>query len=325
MFISRNTVKTGFMTIKFKTYLKLLKESATAFMDDNGMKLCASLAYYTVFSIGPLLLVILSLAGLFFEQESLNGRVIAQIQSLVGQEGAATIKDIITNMQQQNSASKFSIIGIIILIVGATGVFAEIQDSINYIWSIKAKPKKGWLKYLKDRLLSFSLIVGVGFLLIVSLLVNTVVDALTDRLQMMFADVAVVFFQVLNHLVVYIVVSGMFAVIYKVLPDARIAWKDALIGASFTGVLFLIGKVAIGLYLGNSDFGNTYGAAASIIILLSWIYYSAIILYYGAEFTKVYALNEGAGIKPYETAVFVVKEEAKEMPNHHHSGGMADA
>ncbi|RYD57173.1 MAG: YihY/virulence factor BrkB family protein [Sphingobacteriales bacterium] len=313
------------MAIKIKTYLRLLKESATAFIDDNGMKLCASLAYYTVFAIGPLLLVILSLAGLFFEQEAVNGKVVYQIQSLVGAEGAATIMDIIKNMQQQNTATKFSIIGIVVLIISATGVFAEIQDSINYIWSIKAKPKKGWLKYLKDRLLSFSLIVGIGFLLIVSLLASTVVDALTERLQMMFADVAVIFFLILNHVITYIVVSGMFAVIYRVLPDARIAWKDALIGASFTGVLFLIGKIAIGLYLGNSDFGNTYGAAASIIILLSWVYYSAIILYFGAEFTKVYALNEGAGIKPYETAVFVVKEEAKELPHKHHKGGVADA
>lgn len=303
------------MKIKFKTYFRLLKESAMEFSNDNALKLCASLAYYTIFSIGPLLLVILSLAGLFFEQETVTGRVFNQIRTLVGQEGAKQIQDIIINMQQQNTAAKFSIIGIIVLLVGATSVFAEIQDSINYIWSIKAKPKKGWLKYLKNRLLSFSLIIGLGFLLIVSLLVNTVVDAITERLQALFADVAVIFFQIFNYLLIYVIVSGIFAVIYKVLPDARIKWKDVLIGASFTGVLFLLGKILIGLYLGNSDF-NTYGAAASIIILLTWVYYSSAILYFGAEFTKVYALNEGGGIEPYDTAVFILKNEVKELPHH---------
>lgn len=304
------------MASRVRNYFNLLKEAVSEFNDDNALKLCASLAYYTVFSIGPLLLVVLSLAGLFFEQNAVTGSVYAQMQSLVGKEGATQILDIIRNMQQQNTAAKFSIIGIMVLLVGATSVFAEIQDSINYIWSIKAKPKRGWLKYLKNRLLSFYLILGIGFLLIVSLLVNSIVDAITGKLQQMFADVAVVFFVIFNYILLYVIICGLFGIIYKVLPDARIRWKDALIGASFTGVLFLIGKVAIGIYLGSSDFSSTYGTAASVIILLTWIYYSSAILYFGAEFTKVYALEFGGGIKPYETAVFILKNEVKELPKH---------
>ena len=188
------------------------------------------------------------------------------------------------------------------------------QNSINFIWSIRAKPKKGWLKYLKNRLLSFSLIIGIGFLLIVSSLINTLTDAFTDKLREMFVDAAVIIFQVFNILLLYVIISFLFAVIYKVLPDARIKWKDAFTGAGFTGVLFILGKFLIGVYLGNSNLGNTYGAAASVIIILSWVYYTSIILYFGAEFTKVYALNKGGGIEPYDTAVFIIKREVKELP-----------
>ena len=302
------------MASKIKEYLNMMKKSFMEFADDNVIKLSASLAYYTVFAIGPLLLVIISLTGLFFERETVTGNIYWQIRSLIGEDGARQVLSIIENMQQQNSAAKFSIIGIIILLFGATTVFADIQDSINYIWSIRAKPKKSWLKFLKNRLLSFSLIVGIGFLLIVSLLINTLTDALTGRLMEMFQNTAVVFFQAFNVLLLYAIISFLFAVIYKVLPDAKIRWKDAFVGATFTGVLFLLGKFLIGLYLGNSELGNTYGAAASVIIILSWVYYTSIILYFGAEFTKVYALMKGGGIEPYETAVFIIKREAKELP-----------
>lgn len=302
------------MSVKgIKNYFKLLLEAGKEFIADNVIKLSGSLAYYTVFSIGPLLLVLISLVGLFYERETVTGSVYIQMQTLIGTDGANGVMDIIKQMQQQNDAAKFSVIGLIVLIFGATSVFADIQDSINYIWSIRAKPKKGWLKFLKNRMLSFSLIVGVGFLLIVSLFVNTLTDLLTSRLQRLFADQAVIFFKVVNVLILFTVISFLFAVIYKVLPDAFISWKDALVGASFTGVLFLVGKFAIGIYLGQSDIANTYGAAASIIIILSWVYYSSIILYFGAEFTKVYALSVGRGVKPYDNAVFIIKREAKEL------------
>ena len=296
------------------SYFKLLKESFSEFSADNVIKLSASLAYYTVFSIGPLLLVIISLTGLFFDPASVTGKIYEQMSNLIGEQGADQLINILQNIREQNTAAKFSIIGTVILIFGATTVFADIQDSINYIWSIKAKPKKGWLKYLKNRLLSFSLVIGIGFLLIVSLLVNTITDTLTDKLRDIFIDAAVIIFQVFNVLLLYAIISVLFAVIYKVLPDARIRWKDAFVGAGFTGFLFILGKFLIGFYLGNSELGNTYGAAASVIIILSWVYYTSIILYFGAEFTKVYALRKGGGIEPYDTAVFIIKREVKELP-----------
>lgn len=302
------------MAARVKKYFSLLKQAIAEFSADNVIKLSASLAYYTVFSIGPLLLVIISLTGLFFEQQAVTGKLYTQMQSLVGAEGATQLLNIIQSLREQNAAAKFSLIGIVLLVFGATSVFADIQDSINFIWSVKAKPKRGWLKFLTNRLLSFSLILGIGFLLIVTLIVNTLTDALTDRLRNMFAETGVVMFQVVNMTILFLIISCLFAVIYKVLPDARIRWKDSFVGAFFTGFLFLIGKFAIGYYLGNSDIANTYGAAASIIVILSWVYYTSIILYFGAEFTKVYALNYGGGIAPYDTAVFVIKREAKEMP-----------
>ncbi len=303
------------MLAKVKTYFKLLKEAYDEFSSDNVVKLSASLAYYTVFSIGPLLLVIISLTGLFFEKERITGNLYSQMNGLIGKEGADQLMSIIQQMQQQNTAAQFSIIGIALLVFGATTVFADIQDSINYIWSIRAKPKKGWLKFLTNRLLSFSLLVGVGFLLVVSLLINTITDLLTSRLQRLFAEETVIVFKGLNLLILFVIISFLFSVIYKVLPDARIRWKDAMVGATFTGLLFLLGKFLIGVYLGSSSIASTYGAAASIIIILSWVYYSSIILYFGAEFTKVYALKMGKGIQPYQTAVFIIKREAKELPN----------
>jgi membrane protein len=297
------------------SWFKLFKETISEFSNDNVVKLSASLAYYTIFSVGPLLLVIISLTGLFFETESVTYQMYAQMRSLVGEEGARQILNIIDNMRAQNIAAKYSIIGGVILAFGATGIFADIQDSINYIWSIRAKPKKGWLKFITNRLLSFSIILGIGFLLIVSLLINLMTDAMVGRLQKLFDTQMVILFQVLNIALLFAIITTLFAVIYKVLPDARIKWKDAFIGAGFTGMLFIIGKFLIGYYLGSSEMGNTYGAAASIIIILSWVYYTSIILYFGAEFTKVYAINRGGGIKPYDTAVFIIKREAKELPN----------
>lgn len=297
-----------------KKILSLLKEAVKEFSADNVVKLSASLAYYTVFSIGPLLLVIISLTGLFFEQATITGSIYAQMQSLIGKQGADQLLAIIRQMQQQNDAAKYSIVGFVILVFGATTVFADIQDSINYIWGIKAKPKRGWLKFIKNRVLSFSLIIGIGFLLIVSLLVNSLADLLTNQLLRFFTDDIVIVFKAVNLLVLFVLITFLFSVVYKVLPDARISWKDARIGATFTGILFIIGKFLIGFYLGSSNMANTYGAAAAIIIILSWVYYTSIILYFGAEFTKVYALQIGKGIHPYDTAVFIEKREVKELP-----------
>jgi membrane protein len=298
----------------FIKFLTLFKTAAIGFSRDNAFKLSASLSYYTVFALCPLLIIIISLAGFFYGKQAAQGELYTQINDLVGTDVALQIQAIITNIQHSHSSTIGAIIGAIILIIAATGVFTEMQDSINYIWSVRAKPKREWLKFLINRLLSFSLVIGMGFLLLVSLIMNWLVDLLSDRLVKMFPQDTVLLFQVVNMVIMLVVITGLFAVIFKILPDAKIVWKDSLFGSSITAILFLLGKFLISYYIGKANLGMTYGTAASIIIILSWVYYSAVILYYGAEFTKMYALQHGHGIRPKDTAVFIIKKESKEVP-----------
>ena len=291
----------------------MLKEAAKAFSGDNAVKLSAALSYYTIFAIGPLLVIVLSLSGIFLGEAAVEGKLYGQIRGLIGSEAAKQVQEIIQNIQKTNNSTIGAIIGGIVLVIGATGIFAEIQDSINYIWSLKAKPKRGFIKLLMNRLLSFSLIISLGFLLIVSLVANALMDILNERLTRFFPDTMVYIIYGLNIVLLLAVISLLFAIIFKVLPDGKIKWKDAFVGAFFTSILFLIGKSAIGYYLGNSKLGSTYGTAASVVIILTWVYYTSIILYFGAEFTKIYALEFGGGIVPNETAVFIIKQEAKEL------------
>jgi membrane protein len=242
-----------------------------------------------------------------------QGKVYQQIKGLVGDGAALQIQDIIQNIEQSQLSTSGAILGVIVLLVGATGVFTEIQESINFIWSIKAKPKKGLVKVLVNRLISFSLIISIGFLLLVSLIINALVELLQDRLTALFDDASVYIFLGINYGILLLVITTLFAIIFRVLPDATIHWKDAIVGAVFTTGLFLIGKFLIGFYLSISSIGITYGTAASIVLILLWVYYTSIILYFGAEFTKVYALRHGSGIQPDKTAVFIVKQEAHEL------------
>ena len=297
-----------------KKVANLFKHTGVGFIDDNCFKLSAALSYYTVFALAPLLIIIISLADIFFKRDAVQGKIYGEINTLVGSEAAKQIQDIIANMQSSQTSTSGAIIGSIILIIGATGVFTEMQDSINYIWSVKAKPKKGWLKFLTNRLLSFSLVVGMGFVLLVSLIINALLNLLSERLTRLLSDYTVTVFNLINYAIILVVITVLFAFIFKVLPDAIIAWKDAFMGAMLTAALFIIGKIGIGFYLGKANLDVTYGTAASIIVILVWVYYSSIILYFGAEFTKMYALQAGAGIRPKDTAVFIIKKESKEVP-----------
>lgn len=300
---------------KIRNFFAVIKDAGIAFSDDNAFKLSASLSYYTIFALGPLLIIIISLTGIFFGRDAVRGKLYEQINGVVGSQAALQIQQIIANIHHSHTTVSGTIVGAVILIIAATGVFTEMQGSINFIWSVKAKPKKGWLKYLINRLISFSLVVGLGFLLLVSLVISALLNLLSDKLAAIIPHYTIYLFDVVNKGITLIAITGLFTVIFKVLPDATISWKDALIGAAFTAILFLFGKFLIGFYLGRSNLDITYGTAASIVIILTWVYYSSLILYYGAEFTKVYALSEGAGIKPKQTAVFIVKKEAKEVSN----------
>jgi membrane protein len=296
----------------FKGLWKVLKQSFRGFSDDKVMKLSASLAYYTVFSMGPLLIVIIYLCSLFFGREAIEGSIYGQIQSFVGSDTAKQLQDIIKNASVGDKGKVAAIIGVITLLIGATSVFAEIQDSINSVWGIKPKPKKSWLKMLINRLLSFSVIVSLGFLLLVSLGVSYLVEALSKSLSRAFPDVTVVVFYIINLLLSFAVIGTLFAVIFKVLPDAKIKWRDVIAGAIATALLFMLGKFAISFYIGQSDVGSTYGAAGSLVVLLVWVYYSSIILYFGAEFTKAYAVEFGSAIHPNDYAVITRQVEVEE-------------
>lgn len=294
---------------KLKEYYSFAEEVFSEFSTDNATKLSASLSYYTIFSLAPMLVVIISVAGIFYGREAIQGQLYGQINWLIGKDAAAQVEELIKNARLSQKSGIAAIIGTITLMLGATGVFAEIQDSINFIWSLKAKPKSGILKYLFNRLLSFSLILSLGFLLIVSLLVNTFLDIFSQRLQLFFENITVYMFMFINLAIVFSVITLLFATIFKVLPDGRIAWKDAFIGASVTAILFMVGKFLIGYYLGQSKITTTFGAAGSVVIILLWVYYSSTILFLGAEFTKVYTRHYGTPIRPNRNAVLLEKKE----------------
>ena len=293
---------------------KILYQAWDSFVEDGCMKFAASLSYYTIFAVAPLLIILISLVGAIFGRDAVEGRVYEQIQMVVGSEAALQIQSIIANLQKTQNTTIGTIIGALVLFVGATGVFTEIQGSINFIWSVRAKPKKGWLKYIINRLLSFVLVLALGFLLLLSQIASALLSVLDHELVRHFPNYTVYLINTINVIVMLVSLTGLFMVIYKVLPDAIISWRDALVGALFTTLLFLGGRYLISLYLGKSNLDVTYGTAASIIIILTWVYYSSIILYFGAEFTKAFALESGHGIRTKSTAVFIVKREEKEIP-----------
>jgi membrane protein len=286
-----------------KSIGKLFRESFNGFLDDNALKLSAALSYYTIFSLPPLLIIIISLSGLFFGADAVRGHIFGQINDLVGNGAALQIQEILKNVTLSQSNVFATAVGIIVLLIGASGVFSEIQDSLNQIWGIKAKPKRGIAKFLYNRLMSFSMIGSVGFLLLVSLIINSVVDVFNKRLALIFPHDIIFLFYGSNILIVFGIITLLFTIIFKTLPDGKIDFKDSLIGASFTAFLFMIGKFAIGAYLSRYNVASIYGAAGSVILILAWVYYSAIILYFGAEFTKVFACNHGHKIIPNEYSV----------------------
>ena len=281
----------------------LFKETFRGSMNDNVLQLSAALSYYTIFSLPPLLIIIISLSGIFFGADAVRGVIFVQIKGLVGNGAAMQIQEIIKNVKLSNSNIFATALGIIILLIGASSVFAEIQDSVNYIWGIKAKPKRGLIKFLYNRLMSFSMIGSVGFLLLVGLIINSIIDILNKRLAIFIPQDAIILLLTVNTLLGFIIITLLFTFIFKTLPDGKIAYRDCIIGASFTAFLFMIGKFVISFYLGRYDIASVYGAAGSIILIFAWVYYSAIILYFGAEFTNVYAQTYGQKIIPNEYTI----------------------
>ena len=307
---------------KAKKALKIIKATFSGFFADKGMKLSASLSYTTIFAMGPMLLLVMSLASVFFGQDAVEGKIFSQLNGLLGAGAAKQLQEIIRNIQFSGKTNFALITSIVALIIGATSLFAEIQDSVNIIWRVKAKPKRGWLNFLKNRLLSMSLIVSLGFVLIVSLIVNGAIQVLSERLAGYFSHITVLLVAVINFIISLVTTAFVFGIIFKVLPDAKIRWKNVRAGALFTAIFFIAGQFLIGFYLEKVAPGSAYGAAGSIVIILLRVYDASAILYIGAEFTQVYSEAMGNRIEPSAYAVYIEQPEEKKvsvLPQQHSS------
>jgi membrane protein len=298
----------------------LLKETYTQWSEDKVPKLGASLAYYTVFSLAPLLIIAIAIVGFFYGEGEARNQIVGQIGTLVGPAGASAIEDMLNNASRPGAGIVATLLGIATLLFGASGVFGELQDSLNTIWEVQPKPGRGIWGTIKDRFFSFSLVVGTGFLLLVSLVVTAVLAAIGGRLEGALPGGALLW-QIINFVISFGVITLLFATIYKYLPDVEISWHDVWIGGAFTALLFVIGRLLLGLYLGNSSTTSVYGAAGSLVVILLWVYYTAQILFFGAEFTQVYANRYGSHIVPDEDAMPLTEEARANMGIPHNAPG----
>lgn len=297
--------------MKIKSAFNIIKGTATEFGEDNVLRLSAALAYYAIFSIGPLLAIVVGLAGLAFGHDSVRQQIHHALQGMLGENSAKTVDSMMAARSHTGSLIT-TIVGIVALLFGAAGVFGQLQDSLNTIWEVKAKPHAGMWALVRNRFLSFSMVLGVGFLLLVSLALSTAIAALTGALNRM-----IPMGNVVGHIVDFVVSFGiitlLFAMIFKFLPDVKIPWRKVWVGAIGTAFLFTLGKFLLGLYLGKQSTSSSYGAAGSVIVILMWIYYASVILFFGAEFTQVYAKATGAQIVPSKYAVPVSEQEREEQ------------
>jgi membrane protein len=292
----------------FRIWL-IIKKASAGFSDDRLLKYSGALSYFMIFSMGPLLLIVISITGFFFGREAVKGRMYGQLEHFVGRDTAMQLQLLIQHAAVSGKTLLSTIIGFVFLLLGASSVFTEMQDSINLIWGLKPKPKSGFVAFLRNRLLSFSMMIGLGFLLLVSLSISALVEVFGNHLKNIFPGASVIVFNLVNNGITLSITFLIFAVIFKVLPDAKIKWNDVTAGAVFTTLLFLLGKFAISFYISKINIGSMYGASGSLVVLMLWIYYSAIILFYGAEFTKFYAMESGRSILPREYAVTVRQVE----------------
>jgi len=285
--------------MKLKEFGVLLKETGQSWLDDNAPRLGAALAYYTVFSLAPLLLIAIFIAGLIFGRGPAQDQIIGQLQGLVGEEGGKAIRSMLDHATQPGGGLTGSLLSIGMLLFGSIGLFTELQDALNLIWGVRPKAGRGIWDIVRDRLLSFTMVLALAFLLLASLIVSAILTASADLFGQWRVGVVG---HLVNEVISLVVITVLFAMIYRFLPDAKIAWRDVGLGAAITAVLFEVGKFLIGLYLGHSTIGSAYGAAGSLAVLLVWLYYSGQIFLFGAEFTKVYANRYGSHIIPTDNA-----------------------
>ncbi len=310
--------------MKFKDAWELVKKSVTAWIDDYAPSMGAALAYYTVFSIAPLLIIVIAVAGFVFGQEAVQGEIAAQLSGLIGDEGAIAVQGLVESANEPTQGIIATVISIVILVIGATTVFGELQSSLDRIWRVPAPPEaSGIWNLLRTRLLSFGMVLGLGFLLLISLVISAGLAAFGAWWGAAFKGWEVLL-QVLNLAISFALTTGLFAMIYKIMPRAKIAWRDVWVGAAVTALLFEIGKFLIGLYLGKSSVTSGFGAAGSLVVLLVWVYYSAQIFLLGAEFTWVYAHEHGSKVGESKPASpLAVPSRSGEAAEEVNAGGTA--
>jgi len=300
-------VPSDLTTMRASAFLPVLKATVAEWQEDKVPRLAAALAYYTILSLAPLLILAISVAALFFGEEAARGQVFTQIQGLIGAQGAQAIEATITNANRVEGGSFATLVGIVTLLVGASGVFGQLQDALNTIWEVTPKPGRSIKNFLRTRFLSFGMVLVIGFLLLVSLVATAALAAVGTYMSGLIPNLAPLW-AVVNFVVSFAIITCLFALIYRVLPDVHTAWSDVWVGAAFTAFLFIIGRSLIGLYLGSTAIGSAYGAAGSLVIILVWVFYSAQILLFGGEFTQVYARRYGSRLRPTSIAMSLTEE-----------------
>ncbi|MFO7446829.1 MAG: YihY/virulence factor BrkB family protein [Ignavibacteriaceae bacterium] len=287
------------MKFNIKAVWKFIADVFDRWSTDKAPKLGAALSFYTIFSLAPLLIIVISVAGLLFGEEAARGEIVYQIEGLIGRNGAEIVQTALKNTSNAETGLIAIVISLVTSIIGSTIVFVELQDSLDMIWKVKPKPGSSLIKGLiKDRIRSFTVVIGTGFLLLVSLVISAVISALNNFINENFVLIPFWILELVNIIISFGIVYIMFAMIYKILPDVHLAWGDVWIGSLVTSSLFVLGKYLIGIYIGTSSLSSTYGAAGSLVVLLLWVYYSAQIIFLGAEFTAVYAEKYGSGVRP---------------------------
>ena len=293
----------------FKSFIKVLKNTFNGFLEYKVLKISASLAYITVFSLAPLVLVVLFIFDFFWGKEMIENLIFDNAKDFVGSATAGQLKEMIQNLTLTNNSTFSAVIGVVSLVFGATSLFAEIQDSINTIWGVRPKKQSGIWLFIKSRLLSFGVIGSLGFILLVALGFSTLLDSLNAYLSERYSESVLYVIYGVNILFTIFITSLLFASIFVILPDAKIKWRQVRLASIATTVLFLIGKFLISFYITSSNVNTIYGAAGSIVVLMLWVYYSSVILYLGATFAKCYAIEFSTAIKPSEFAEIVKKVE----------------
>ncbi|WP_194976666.1 YihY/virulence factor BrkB family protein [Aquiflexum lacus] len=298
--------------LKKLTVFQIIKDSFKDFFSGESMGLAAGTAFYTIFSLPALLIIILNIGTTLYSETEIKNEILQQIEELAGEESRSTLENILDNFNKESNGVISNFVAFLILAFSATTVFVSLQNAINHIWHIKPKPEKGIIKFIVNRLLSFSLVASIGFILLVSLILDAVLVIVNNYFIENVMDLPINMITIANFVLSQIILVVVFALMYKILPDAKVRWKDTWIGAIITMVLFGVGKYLIGIYMGNSDLGSSYGAAGSLVILLIWVYYSLIIFLFGAQITYYIAEHLGGGISPKDQAIKVQMREIED-------------